>query len=381
MISFFNGDSGEVVVVGFAAYINGTICDLSNAAMPPISSEGNGCDIEQHIHRGGSFNKMFAVSSKNWGNGETEWEKALNHDNKVVRALVTFSGKFREITSKDPSLLVRVLTLKSLLRDKEALIDDGEDKDWLSDMLNDPSADVRALIAEYGMKPHIEILMTDSDESVRVAVARKANLLQLQRLINDPSEHVRAAVARYGDEEQRVAMLKDESEIVRASIANSCFMGCLTALEDDDSSMVKIALAKAGYKLDKYATDDDVNVRIAVAQSCSGQGDGRADILVNDVSSLVREALAGHSRFGEALVNDPDEAVRIAVAKNCDRYAEEGDEKCLPILVKDPSWLVRHAVAKRGYGLLELSHDEHSEVSAAAIAYPAELEDIFNFNI
>lgn len=381
----FNSYKSKIVMLGFVGLMDGVFFDLRTPTESPTAkqeqnwSEKKFKDFGKELFFHLSIDKGLSsggIDYNRWGNGEEQWTEALNSESEEIRALVALNGKFREITSKDKSPLVRYITVESLLKDKAKLVSSYDDRHWLTEMLNDTDTEILKLIAKYGLKDHIDVLMKNSDESVRIAAANKANVLQLQHLINDPSEHVRAVVAERGSDEQRGALIKDESEIVRCAIAENCASWHSDELVNDSSQMVKIALIRTDTQVERFVTDSDVIVRMAVAEHCC---DDRAAPLVNDENVAVRMVLAKQFSYSQALLNDPDENVRAMVARHCDQYVNEGEEKCLPVLLKDPSPKVRLEVVRRGYGLPELSKDSDYIVSSAATTYPVDLYKMFAY--
>ena len=375
----FTSHNSKVVVLGFVGFVDGVFFDLRTPTeSPTLKQKKNwseakfksfGKELYLHLSLSGSGSDYNC-----WGNGEEQWADALNSDVEEIRALVALNGKFREITSKDKSPMVRYMTVESLLKDKAKLISSYDDRYWLTEMLDDAETDILELIATVGLKDHIDVLLKNSHESVRIAAANKANVLQLQHLIDDPSEHVRAIVAERGSDEQRGALIKDASEIVRCAIAKNCASWHSDELVNDSSQMVRIALIQTDTQIERFVTDSDFIVRMAVAEYCH---DDRAAPLVNDENVAVRMVLAKQFSYSQALLNDPDENVRAIVAKHCDRYANEGEEKCLAVLLKDPSPKVRLEVVKRGYGLPELSKDSDYSVSMAATTHSVDLHKMF----
>lgn len=379
----FNAIKNKVVLLGFVGLMGDTFFDLRTPTESPTIkqirnwSEARFKDFGEEVFFYLSLDKGLSnggTQQNQWGNGENDWEKALKSDDENVRALVALNGKFREVTSKDASPLVRYMTVESLLKDKAKLISSYDDRYWLTEMLNDTDAGILELIAKYGLKDHIDVLIKNDFESVRMAAATKANVLQLNHLVNDPSENVRALVATYGNAEQQEMLINDESEIVRCAVAKNCASWHSDMLINDTSQMVKIALIESDNHIGKFVTDNDFVVRMAVAEHCH---DDRAEPLLNDENAAVRMVLAKQYYYSNLLVNDPDEKVRAVAAKYCDRHSTKGEEKYLPILLKDPSPNVRLEVARRGYGLTELSKDEDYQVSSTATTYPVDLYKMF----
>lgn len=108
-------------------------------------------------------------------------------------------------------------------------------------------------------------------------------------------------------------------------------------------------------KLDRQVNDEDINVRVAVAEQSYG-----LDKLVNDDAINVIYTIVKQGYGLNKLINHSRYDVRKIVAE-CGY--------CLDILIYDKDWRVRRAVAERGYGLDKLINDKEISVSNAAREY------------
>ena len=152
----------------------------------------------------------------------------------------------------------------------------------------------------------------------------------------------------------------------------------LDILVNDDDEFVRQAVARKGYGLDILINDSHYRVRRVVAN----QGYG-LEVLINDTEFDVRQAVAEQGYGLDVLINDDVDYVRSGCY-----YSEAWPEFCTnnwETLVHSKYSDVRIAVAKRGYGLNILIHDEDSDVSHAVNTYLKEhnltLEQWIDINV
>ena len=130
---------------------------------------------------------------------------------------------------------------------------------------------------------------------------------------------------------------------------------------EDENPLVRLAIANKGYNLDEYVYDEDWRVREAVAKC----GDGKHLLLLyTDKDWHVRRAVADHQKLHSEIINslvdDNNIEVRVTLALNRHKSKK---------LAKDPSPIVRKAVADSGKEIRKLLKDSDPKVREAAIMY------------
>lgn len=200
---------------------------------------------------------------------------------------------------------------------------------------------------------------------------------KLDKLVNDEDWHIRVTIAEqsYGLDklinnrnwQVREACIKSEGWL---EFCNNNWETLINSKYDD----VREAVAQRGYGLNILINDANKDVREACIESSAWPEfcKNNWETLIYNDYWVIREAVAIRGYGLDKLISDVDEDVRIAVAQK--RYG-------LDILVNDENWEVRRAVALQCYGLDKLIYDEDDNVRRVVAYYGYRLDKLIYDNI
>ena len=137
-----------------------------------------------------------------WGDNQKDYESMAEDETWQIRSLVALNGKYPKKFATDDFLSVRLATLQSLINDRSRGVL-REDDSWVELLVEDPSARVRALVAEVGLEQHLDLLVSDKSATVRARVASFGSDKHRLLLASDKNSKVRLSVKLNGNKEAR----------------------------------------------------------------------------------------------------------------------------------------------------------------------------------
>ncbi len=306
MQKFQDKVNGEVVVLGHIISIGGTPFDMRKVGWGEEVKEYCGGESWGEDSMQGYLEWVIyevLPCETNWGNGERDWDEALQSNDNDIKMMLALNGKFLDILAQEKSPVIRSYVVEAAL--KEKLDDDLTANAWLGEMINDKHAVVRASFALTGKQDYLDILINDDNDDVRTAVAVHGEEKHLDVLLKDISANVRQAVAERGFSDHISVLAQDSDKFVseaadmmikknNLSLARHGDLIEVISMKNSTDSEVRRILASRGFALDSFIHDSEPEVRLEVARHGFG-----LDSLINDKDSDVRHAAVSYPAIVE----------------------------------------------------------------------------------